>query len=233
MSNLSEQIKKRIDDYIEFDCIEIFKKGNLIRIFGGAIRDSICGDNINDVDILCGVDSMSGIESLLSEKGYYKIEALTPVDLSSIYKDVHVINEPHSWVKKNKIIQLIRPRAGKRGISPKEYEVLFRRLISNVDLSCCGVSFDGLNLYENYPGAVSHCVNKIYIENREATMYNPKRITERKQKMSFRNWTSINPNRKDELRDMKIDEVLYKSDFIQEYETIGEFFNFERDLKVI
>lgn len=90
--SLHEQIKKRIDDYIEFDCNEIFKCGNLIRIFGGAVRDSICGDQINDVDILCGADSMSRIESLLSEKGYYKIDALTPVDLSSIYKDVR------SWI---------------------------------------------------------------------------------------------------------------------------------------
>lgn len=222
--SLSEKIKKRIDDYIEFDCIEIFKSGDLIRIFGGSIRDSICGDQINDVDILCGNHSMSGIELLLSEKEYYKIESLTPVDLSSIYEDIHMISEPHSWVKKNKVIQLIKPRANKRGISPKEYEVVFRRLISNVDLSCCGVSFDGLNLYENYPGAVSHCINKIYIENKEATMYNPERIDKRKQKLYLRGWNSINLNRKDKLREMKIDEVLCKDDFIKEYETIGKFF---------
>lgn len=226
--SLSEQIKKRIDDYIEFDCSEIFKCGNLIRIFGGAVRDSICGDPINDVDILCGADSMKRIEYLLSSKGYYKIDALTPVDLSSIYKDVHVINEPHSWVMRNKVIQLIRPSAGQRGISPKQYEEVFKRLVSNVDLSCCGVSFDGLNLYENYPGAVSHCVNKIYVENINATMYNQRRIDSRKQKMSFRGWSIINTNRKDEVRDMRINELLNQNEFIQEYMTIGKVFNFEK-----
>jgi hypothetical protein len=219
--SLSKQIKNRIDDYIEFDCNEIFECGNLIRIFGGSVRDSICGDPINDIDILCGTESMNKIEHLLSSKGYYKIDALTPVDLSSIYKDVRVINEPHSWVMKNKVIQLIRPSAGQRNISAKQYEEVFKRLISNVDLSCCGVSFDGFNLYENYPGSVSHCLNKIYIENRDATMYNPMRISVRKQKMLLRDWKCVNQNDKSQLRDMKISELLDENDFIKEYITIG------------
>jgi hypothetical protein len=40
------------------------------------------------------------------------MESLTPKDLSSIYTDIRVINEPHSWLKVDKIIQLIRPAIG-------------------------------------------------------------------------------------------------------------------------
>ena len=48
------EIKKRVDDYLGFDSDRLFKSCDLVRIFGGAIRDSICGDPINDIDILVG-----------------------------------------------------------------------------------------------------------------------------------------------------------------------------------
>ena len=40
---------------------------------------------------------------------------------------------------------------------------------------------------------------------------------------------AINPINKDEVRDMKLNEILGVNEFIQEYGTIGKVFNFEKN----
>ena len=49
-------IKKRLDEYLEFDSDSLFYPTQsgliLARIFGGAVRDSIAGQKINDIDLL-------------------------------------------------------------------------------------------------------------------------------------------------------------------------------------
>ena len=46
-----DKIRKSLNDYLEFDSDELFKsKFNIVRIFGGAIRDIIADQNINDVE---------------------------------------------------------------------------------------------------------------------------------------------------------------------------------------
>jgi len=58
-------IKDRLDDYLEFDSNQLFEKGLLTRIFGGAIRDSIAGQKINDIDLLTGAKSMIFVRQIL------------------------------------------------------------------------------------------------------------------------------------------------------------------------
>lgn len=209
------EIKKRIDQYLLFDSDRLFKSCDLVRIFGGAIRDSICGDTINDIDILVGSKSISIVEHILSLNGYTFIESLIPKDLASVYHDIQVISEPHTWMNGNRIVQLIRPRItqpnykGGGVIKPDMYyyKENFDRLISNVDLSCCGVSYNGNKLHEDYPNAILHCKSKVFSVNFNATMYSHKRINHRTVKLESRGWSRIDDTVSIN-RDLKIKQII-------------------------
>ena len=212
-----DKIRQSLSEYLEFDSDELFKsKFNLVRVFGGAIRDTLAEQKINDIDILCGSKAMSYIESVLEQNGYHYMEMLNGKDLQEMYSEIHIINEPHTWVKGSKIVQLIRPSNWKvsNGVSnsfPKIdsslYEEGFRDLISNVDFSCCGVSYDGETLYEDYPNAIVHCQSKVFSVNMGAKMYSQKRAQHRKVKLETRGWKEIE-NKSDINRELKIDNVL-------------------------
>lgn len=222
---LGGKVRKKIDEYIGFDSNELFPINSLVRIFGGAVRDAISDREIHDVDIILGSGSLDYVENILTQNGYKYIESLTPKDLSSIYNDIRVINEPHSWVKGDKIIQLIRPAIGqidkeiqKPEIREGIYKKTFTDLIRNVDISCCGVSYDGEKVYENYESAVSHCKNGIFIVNKKAKMYSPKRIIHRTTKLTGRGWEEVKPSVATN-RDLIIDKILNEEilDYVPEY----------------
>lgn len=224
---LGDKVRNKINEYIGFDSDELFPINSLVRIFGGAIRDIISDNDIHDVDIILGSGSLDYVENILTQNGYKYIESLTPKDLSSIYTDIKIINEPHSWVKGDKIIQLIRPVVGQiqthksqdhEKLTSKHYEKSFKDLIRNVDISCCGVSYDGSRVYENYESAVSHCKNGIFIVNKKAKMYSQKRIIHRIGKLSERGWVEVDPDVAT-YRDLKIDKILNEEilDYVPEY----------------
>ena len=221
-------IKKSLDEYLEFDSRLLFDKApinefgfklkRLTRIFGGAIRDIIAGQTINDIDILVGAQSCKSIELALKENGYAYMESLGPKGLSSVYSDIAIINEPRTWMKGTKIVQVIRPvvNSGKESDSQRSnlYEAGFVDLIQNVDISCCGVSWDGETLYENYPNAISHCQNKVFFANKSAKMYSYKRTTQREFKFIERGWAKIE-NTAVAQRDQRIDAILGKMPAIE------------------
>lgn len=203
-----DKIRQSLNEYLEFDSDELFKsKFNLVRIFGGAIRDILAEQPINDVDILCGSKALRYIESVLEQNGYQYMEMLNGKDLQEMYSEIHIINEPHTWIKGKKIVQLIRPSLSNWKADSSLYEEGFRDLISNVDLSCCGVSYDGENLYEDYPNAIVHCQSKVYSVNKSAKMYSERRINHRIHKLKDRGWKEIE-NKSDINRELKIDNVL-------------------------
>ena len=223
-------IKEKLDEYLEFDSNLIFnrvpiedygiKLKRLVRIFGGAIRDIIAGQTINDIDILVGAQSSKLVELTLKENGYTYMESLTPKDLSSVYTDIHVINEPRTWMKGTKIVQLIRPVIRvKRDSDLRYYEKGFVDLIQNVDISCCGVSWDGVHLYENFPNAIAHCQNLSFYVNRRAKMYSEKRSSMRSYKFIERGWRKIEMVDTAVARDQRIENLLSNKppiDFISE-----------------
>ncbi len=206
---MKEMIKNKLDEYLEFDSNILFKnKYNLVRVFGGAIRDSIANQPINDVDILCGSKSLKEIEFLLENKGYHYMEMLNGKDLQEMYSEIHIINEPHTWIKGKKIVQLIRPVIPiKRDSDLRYYEIGFRDLISNVDFSCCGVSWDGDEVYEDYPNAILHAQSKVFSVNMSAKMYSHKRAQHRKVKLQNRGWKEIE-NTTEVNRDLKLENIL-------------------------
>jgi len=213
---MKEMIKKNLDEYLEFDSDILFKnKSNLIRIFGGAIRDSIANQSINDIDIIVGAKALKEVEFLLENKGYHYMEMLNGKDLQQMYSEIHIINEPHTWIKGKKIVQLIRPVVFSQDFSNSKYidkslpiyEQGFRDLISNVDFSCCGVSWDGETLHEDYPNAILHAQSKVFSVNKEAKMYSHRRAQHRKAKLESRGWKEIE-NKIEVNRDLKLEIIL-------------------------
>jgi hypothetical protein len=217
---LKDKIKRGLDNYLDFDSSLIFNtepivgermnSKRLIRIFGGSLRDIIAEKSIKDIDILVGSKSISYLERILSENGYVYMDSLTPKDINSMYSDLKILSEPHTWIKSGKIVQLIRPSFN--GIN---YEKSFINLIQNVDISCCGLSYDGFNLYENYKDAVLHCKSLLFEVNKKAIMYNPKRIEHRKYKLLDRGWSQISSL--SDHRDIKINRLISEDFFIPEY----------------
>ena len=213
-------IKKRLDDYIGFDSNELLRPKNiirdgiprpvskfrqvvgepLIRVFGGAIRDSIAGQKIHDVDLLIGSKMTHTMEAVLYSKGFVYMENLTGKDLGAMYKDLKIIDEPRTWLnpKNMAIVQLIRP-AGFTADNP------IAAVVQNVDISCCGVSWDGEKLYENYPDAVMHCQTMHYQTNYAGKMRTD-RTNARTWKLDSRGWKPLKGY--DSIRDLRIHAVL-------------------------
>jgi hypothetical protein len=217
---MNEKIKKRLDEYLEFDSGQIFRHCDLVRIFGGAIRDILADMEIHDIDILCGSKSYPMLKTCLEYNGYHHLPQLTPVDLQSIYSDINVINAPETYVKNKKVVQIILPATGSRkNFAPEHYDSQhrviekyyisgFKNLISNVDISCCGVSWDGKTLFENFPGAVSHCISRCFHTNEKSLMFSTKRIQQRVYKMLERGWTIFKPEDTQMSRDLKIENLF-------------------------
>jgi hypothetical protein len=204
-----QKINDRLNEYLEFDNNQLYMD-SMVRIFGGAIRDSIADQPINDVDILCGAQSLRKLEYILEKNGYHHFEKLTSVDITNLYSTIHVISEPRTWIKGTKVVQLIRPRIQSMSNDKSEqqnYADNFKNLIGNVDFSCCGVSWSNGVLYENCESAILHCLNKQYSENKDAQMYSYERAQHRRAKLESRDWEQVSRNRV-QRRDLKIDFIL-------------------------
>jgi hypothetical protein len=190
MINYTKFVKQRIDNYIEFDSDLLFKNlttSNQTLIFGGAVRDSISGFPINDIDILIDPINYGYLSNLLKSYGYFFNDSLTKKGIQSLYKEIQIISEPKTFFNRNgKIIQLIKPR-----INNVNYINSFSQLVSNVDISSCALSYDGNIITEHYPNAFYHATYKIFHKNPEAILYSPDRSTIRTLKLISRGWRKI------------------------------------------
>lgn len=133
--------------------------------------------------------------------------------------DINIISDPITYLKGRKIVQLIRPRiittTTNRIYNDLNYSDNFIKLISDVDISCCGVSYEG-KLYENVPHAISHCLNKVFQTNYGGRFYNEKRIIHRKAKLLDRGWEELTGL--SDIRNIKINDILENNlDYIREY----------------
>ncbi len=233
---MTEKIKERLDEFLEFDSNILFFNP-LIRVFGGSIRDSIANLEIHDIDIMCGSKSVEALESILLRQGYKHVEdLLTSLEIGKIYSEINVISQPRTWVKNAKTIQLIRPVPK----SPSDdYIENFHNLLCNVDISACGVSYSvnkfGIGvLYENYNGAISHCLSKVFKVNKSATMYIEKRIINRTSKLCMRGWTELGDNKID-IRDEKLNLLINDIDFDYkpEYEVKKVVFSYPKKKNIL
>lgn len=218
-------IKSELNNYLGFDSSDLFIDP-LVRVFGGAVRDIICGDPINDVDILCGSWSFPILKEILLSKGYHFHSGLSMRDIESLYSGISVICEPHTFISGDgkSVVQLIRPARFvhndlsnymKKDIYHKSYINLLR----NVDISCCGVSWDGSNLYQNCQDSVLHCLKKVFVVNKNALMLT-NRLQHRLIKLEDRGWVKFDSNDPNN-RDLRISGILdvgceIEIDFINE-----------------
>lgn len=197
MVDLIRKVKKRIDEYLEFDSSILFEKCDYLEIFGGAVRDSIADMEIHDIDILALSKSSKICMDILEIKGYKYMPEINGKDIQSMYSDIHCIFEPWNFMNKNfKRIQIIRPTISEdESIKKSTKDFLnssgFFNTMKQIDLSCCGVSFNGKDIRENFKDAISHCKNRYYIVNKEAKMYKLERCESRKYKLNERGWVDI------------------------------------------
>lgn len=221
------KIKNRLDEYLGFDNTTLYIDP-LVRIFGGAIRDSIADMDINDIDILCGSHSFKEVENILLQNGYLALPEMSSHGISNLYQGIHVISYPMTFIKNingtNRIVQLIKPRHvfepidTSKLVLPKKslenYTENFKSLIENVDISSCGVSFGmengELTLFENYENSILHCINKVFTVNLFAKMYSSTRCTDRIFKLENRGWIKIESTEQG-IRDMKLQTILENS----------------------
>jgi len=186
---MKNKIKLRLDKYLGFDSNLLFECGDAI-IFGGAIRDSIADMDIQDIDILCGPKTLYKLDELLRHLGYIHHHEFAKIDLTKLYSNLHVINEPQTYIKGRQKIDIIRPSISSAIKNNKEYLDNIYHLIRNVDLSCCAVSYDGKTVSESYKNAIIHCEAKIFREVPNALMNNT-RLTSREYKLMERGWQFI------------------------------------------
>lgn len=229
LNELTEKVNKGISDYIGFDVQEIFNQSDFITIFGGAVRDSLAGLKIHDVDILCMPRSANILASFLEEKyGYERID-LYDEDALNMYKGISLISQPWTFMNnKKKIIQIIRPIF--KG-TVTDYIKSYKDLIKNVDLSCCGVylhylnipgfgnyNHGGLRLSEACKDALIHCLSRVYNVNNWSKLYNEHRTLHRRYKLEDRGW--INLDTISNINRLKIDRKmkLIILNFNQEYD---------------
>jgi hypothetical protein len=204
------KIYNRINGYTGFDLNEIYNCGGIV--FGGAVRDSIADMAIHDIDIMCfGKHQHESLGIILNENGYFSHKKLANRDLQSMYKGLHVIYEPITYIKEDRSIQLIRP-------SNEVYDVISKNnILGSVDMTCCAVSFDGNNLYENYPGAIDSCLIKLVELINTNSMYDPISSHMRREKLLRRGWHDSMTNSL--KRQLKLNELLNidKITYIKQY----------------
>lgn len=188
----------KISEYIEdIDCCDltldkIFGAGDYITIFGGAVRDPLAGKDINDIDIMCLPESAISLSKLLIEKGFLKIDLYDKAKLA-MYNEIHCISEPWTFIRNNKIVQIIRPSKGRSlgTLIDSYYSIL-----SDVDISACGVFIerdrDGIvKLKESHPHAITHCRSNVFEILKNNRMFGIHRTDMRAFKLKERGWKNI------------------------------------------
>jgi len=187
---MNNKIKQKLTEYLEFDVDLIINETNdYATIFGGAIRDIIANKEIHDVDILCLQESEKRIRNTIKEQGYICDPEIGKLDVHCMYSDIHCIFKPYTFLKNNKKIQLIKPSMP-LGVEKSLIEQ-YNYLLSQVDLSCCGVNFSHFGLKQSVPDAISHCKYGLYLRLKDNIMHSDKRIYNRMDKLDNRGWKNI------------------------------------------
>lgn len=212
---VSDIIYKNIKSYLGIDPMLLLKGTDYAYIFGGALRDSVVGDPINDIDILCLPRSYKKVCENLEEMGFRKFD-MSSMDISTMYSELEVIFTPTTYINEEVIVQLIRPKV------PSMHENVFSgffSLLTNVDISCCGLYLDAnYQIKECYNNALIHILCKVYEINENALMYNQNRIDGRTTKLDMKGWKHLPLVLPEELEERKkeMEKMLWREHNINE-----------------
>lgn len=206
---LQQKINNKLEEYLGVKLEDVFENSDEASVFGGAIRDIIVNGEIKDVDIMGMPNSIKSILSNLHKLGYKTLEGYASKAISKMYGGLtSLINDPITLTKvvngEIRLVQLIRPKYGVQNFGD------YTDFVENVDISVCGISYSpNKGLIENYPNAINHCYQKVFVVNPNAKMLNSNRISERKFKHENKGFTEIDyKNEKVIIRDLRIEDIL-------------------------
>lgn len=233
------KIKKELDNYLEFNSNILFNSNDYIVVFGGALRDIIANDSdkIKDIDIMCLPKSRNRATKILLSEGYKLLYLFSP-DLFCLYRDIKCIFEPKTFIKGDKIVQLITPTTNNIinfNLSEIEISITLQKnfftVLKNVDLSSSGLIYNGKQLYESVKSSVFLIKNKKFFTIENALMYNDKRIFIRKNNLFDKDWLEINMGEIDLIleRGLKLSTILDNFPFIDELEKSMITFNNQKN----
>jgi hypothetical protein len=170
-------IDLKLNEYLEFNSNLILS--NNVLVYGGAIRDIIANQTINDVDILTNTSELGNLCKKLYKFGYIKEpENIKLKNIYSNYSNKYFIL--YSFTKGNKNVQLIVIDTikfiEKYGITLSDISKLNFNLLKaytyitflmNVDINVCGIFYNGVNVYESISNSISYILKKefCYLSN--------------------------------------------------------------------
>lgn len=178
---LTRKVRTRLNEYLGFDVDTLLRDTDAV-VFGGAVRDSLAEMEIHDVDIMALPRAAANIANRLVVGMGFKRVSLSTVDVATLYAGVKVINEPWTYLKNKAIVQVIRP-----AIRYKNPISDLNGLLSNVDISACGVTYNG-SVGEVVKLAIEDCCNKRFAVIPYASMCQNNRIHIRTAKLEDRGW---------------------------------------------
>lgn len=170
---INKYISIKLSNYVNFDVKRIFDLSDHIYIYGGALRDILSNNKINDLDITGLPKSLNRLHNFLIDEGFKESEDMIDMEL---YDD-SIINMPFTLIKDDTKIQIIRPKFKTPNINSELFDFM-----SNVDISCCGLYFDGNIIRESVNFALTSCIIKKCWELKGNYMYSEKRFKKRKTK---------------------------------------------------
>lgn len=186
--NLNEYLKPA--DITIFELFQDLTKEEAL-VFGGAVRDGICNDTINDIDLLVLSRAKQKIVNFLDRKGF----ALNYKSNNRINYPA-IINEPLTFEKNGVTIQLIRP-VPKFNATLKPMIIDLEQFASNCDIRSCCLCYwtNGKRSFLNHDknlDAFKDCLNKqIYILT-ETSLFNLRNIRKRVKKLKDKGWEILN-----------------------------------------
>lgn len=208
MNKTEQKIKDRLDEYMGFDSSLLFKETDFLTIYGGAIRDALVGDDINDIDIMALPESKRKAIDIITSFGYKQTNHQKK-NLVKIYSGIRFIFEPTTFLNdKGSFIQFIKPNTFEimKTIDPDEYDspISFRKqnnantqilafitLLNNVDLTPSGLCWYNNRLYEVVKNAFIHCKMKYYKKILHSLLYDDSRSIDRSMTLEERGWKNI------------------------------------------
>lgn len=186
-----EKVQKGLNEYLKnfgyTDTIEDLLKNTDAVVYGGATRDIIAEQKINDLDICCLSKSFDNIYEKLVNQGFDALENKNKY-LGELYIREKILFNPMSFENNNHKIQLIRPIID---IDSNMYQEMLN-FIKGVDIRACSIIFTSSNkLIELVSGAINDCENKYIKVQDSGKWYHKDRIQGRINKFIKRGWSLI------------------------------------------
>ena len=191
-------VHEHLSQYLDMD-VGHYIKGLSVLVFGGAVRDALAGENINDIDIVGTQAGCGEINYKLQMQGYKKNKefgrAIEPrTDGEKQYVNQYNLFYMVEMIKGEKQVHLMVPKEDfykQVGLKfPDEQELCALMFASNVDLTNCAVAYNMHNGFISFLDcAVGNCLTKEFFGVKSAKLRHEENIQLRTDKFISRGWT--------------------------------------------